>query len=174
MAEVLFAFAVNLAEFIHLPVQVEQGAVGIVERHGDQVGVEHLLILAGDRPDTPVLLDFVGDVLGCIDDVEGLAVFPLNDGIAVVMLPDRLFLSALVETEAHVEVADNAGGQLRIERVQSLGLFGRHACQELLGIHVALRQHVTVLVAEQVTMEVPLHHEVVTHVKHLAHHLSQV
>ena len=150
--EELVILAVYLAEFTHLAVEVEQHAVGIVERHGHEVGVEHLLVLAGYIPDAAVFGYLVGDVLRGIDNIEGLAVLTFDDGIAVKVPPDGLLRGALVEAEVHIEVADDAGSHLGVEGMELLGLLGRQVREELLGVHVAVGQHVAVLVAQYVAL----------------------
>ena len=173
-AEERFALFVDLAKLIHLPVEVEKHTVGIVEGHGDEVGVEHLLVLVGNGSDTTFLVDLLGDVLSGIENILWLAILLFYDGIAIENLPDGLFGGALIEIESHVEVTGNTRYQLCVERVQLFCLFRRQALEEVFRLHLVLWQQVAALVAKHVGLEVPFHHEVVAHTEHLIHHLSQV
>ena len=112
---ILLIFFVYLADFTHLLVEVEQVAFGIVERHGNQVGVEHLFVFAGNGLDAATLVRLVSDVLCGIDDVEGLPIFLFHNGIAIKDSPKRLLKRALVEAEIHFEMADDTRRQLLVE-----------------------------------------------------------
>ena len=141
---------IDITELAHLTVHVEQRSLGIIERHGNQVGVEHLLVLAGQCLDvTPLgLLD--GNVLGGIDNEDRLAVFLLNNGIAIEVSPQGVLGGAQVETEARFEMVDDTSDHLHVECMELLGLFWRHVLQEVLRLHVAIGQHVTILVVKHV------------------------
>ena len=66
----MFILFIHFAEFEHLLVDVEEVTIGIIERHCDEIGVEHFLVFAGNCLDAAVFVDFIGDVLCCVYDVE--------------------------------------------------------------------------------------------------------
>ena len=106
--EELLVIAFYLAEFPHLLVEVEEVAVGIVEGHGDEVGIEHLLVFIGNVLNVAYLVDFLGNILDGINDEARFAMFVLDDGVAVEFAPQGLVECSLIEVEVHVEMVNDA------------------------------------------------------------------
>ena len=123
-------------------------ALGIVERHGDEVCVEHLLVFAGEVLNVARLVHLVGNVLGGVVDEARLAVLLLCNGITVVFLPIGFLGRTVIHTQIRFEMSNSPRRHLHIESVDFLGLIGRHAFQELLGIHLVEGQHVAIGISD--------------------------
>ena len=102
--EELLVFLANLTQISHLLVHVEQSAVGIVERHGNEVGIEHFLVLVCEVLDVAFLVHLIGNILAGIDNVDGLAVLLLDNSITVVLMPLRIIWGSLIKAQLYLEM----------------------------------------------------------------------
>ena len=162
------------ADLPHLGVEVDGVAIGIIERHGDGVGLEHLMELTTGDAVLLLLEQVLGHILYGIDDIACVAVLLLGQGIAVEILPNGLFEGAYVEADGEFEGVGKSADEALIVLMENGGLNGFHAGEELLGGDVLIRQHRAVDIAEGIVDYIELHDTVGTHVEGLVHHAVQV
>ena len=138
----------HITYFVHLLVNVERFASSIVERHGDEVRVEHLLVFAGKVLNVARLDHLVGNVLGGVVDEPRLAVLLLCNGITVVFLPIGFLGRTVIHTQIRFGMSNSPRRHLHIEIVEHLGLIRMHTFQEVLGIHLVEGQHVAIGISD--------------------------
>ena len=165
----------HAAELPHVVVEVDEPAVLVVERHGDERDVRQLLVLLDEFALGLVLLDVVGDVVDGVDDVGGMSlVVELQDGMAVEVEPVGGVVGGAVEQLVQHELSLASVGQalhllgelLLLAGVDVVGEFGQ--CQAFLG------QYLAVPVGHTVVLDVIDHDDEVAHVEGLEHHAVQL
>ena len=124
MVELLVA-VIDFTELTHLLVHVKQFTVGIVERHGDEVGLEQFLVLVCHVLDVLVFVQLVGDVFCGVYYIMRFSMLLFDNGIAVVTTPAGSIRLTLVEMQVHFEVTDDTCDQQCIVVMKRLYIFGQ-------------------------------------------------
>ena len=83
LTEIRLGLLVEFTQTAHLLIEVDETAIAVVERHGDEVGLEDLDVFLAQLAVLALLFNLLGDVLHGVDDIARPAGFALCDGIAV-------------------------------------------------------------------------------------------
>ena len=68
----------DLTELPHVVVEVEEVAFAVIERHGDDVGLEDLHVFRAELAVDALVFDLLGNVAGGVGDIAGLEVLELE------------------------------------------------------------------------------------------------
>ena len=170
---ITLAFFGDFAQLTHFLIEVDEKTFMVVERHGYNIGVEHLHVFVPQVAVLAFFLQFVGDVFGGIDNVFSSAILDLSDGIAVNVPPLGFLVRASVEQDSDVKALLFTTDKTCVAFMQQFGLFGRHTSEKLLGRHGLCGQYLAMEVAEEISFDVVFDDGVVAHIKGGFHHVVE-
>ena len=135
LVEESFYLVVEFAELLHVLIHVDEATVLVVERHGNEVRVEHLAVLGSHFAGFLFLANLIGQIFDGIDDKLRTTVLLFGHGIAEIGFPIGLLVGADINAYLYGEVAGIALDQHLVVLMEQLTLFGRHTADELFGQH---------------------------------------